>query len=87
VTHTLDAAWMLTKAFSYSGLVVALSGVAIFGWYFVRINAVAARGDTNEIPTESWRGHGAKRGMLVLAVGAGMQLASFIMAASLPSGP
>ena len=45
-----DAAWLLIKVLSYGGLAVALLGVAIFGWHFVRLNARAGRGDSGDIP-------------------------------------
>ena len=79
MTFLHDGAWILVKTLSYGGLAVALLGVAIFGWHFVRINARAGRGDTNEVPRESWRGRGATLGLKVLLTGAGMQVASFLL--------
>jgi hypothetical protein len=79
-----DLAWILIKTLSFGGLAVALVGVAIFGWNFVRINARAGRGDSGEIPRESWRGKGATLGLQLLALGVVMQIASFILSASLP---
>jgi hypothetical protein len=81
----LSAAWVLQKALSLGGLAVALAGVATFGWHFVRINAVAAQGDSNEIPPESWRGAGARYGLSILLAGLVLALASVILAAMLPS--
>jgi hypothetical protein len=80
----LSVAWLLHKTLSLAGLVIALAGVALFGWHFVRINAVAARGNTSEIPPESWRGTGARYGLLLLAVGVALALASVILGAILP---
>ena len=80
----LSAAWLLHKTLSLGGLAVALAGVAIWGWHFVRINALAARGDTSEIPPESWRGAGARYGLLLLAVGVALALASMVLGAILP---
>ena len=81
----LSAAWVLQKALSLGGLAVALTGVATFGWHFVRINAAAAQGDSSEIPPESWRGAGARYGLAILAAGVVLALASVILAAMLPS--
>ncbi len=81
----IAAAWVLQKTLSLGGLAVALAGVANFGWHFVRINALAARDDTGEIPPESWRGVGARYGLSILAAGVTLALASTILAAILPS--
>ena len=86
MTEFFRGAWILTEALSYGGLAVALAGVAIFGWYYVLINARAARVDMNKIPGKSWHGKGAKFGLWTLAVGLAMQLASFIVAAILRNG-
>ncbi len=80
----LDIAWLLVKILSYGGLAVALLGVAIFGWHFVRINARAGRGETSAVPAASWRGPGATLGLKILLLGAGLQVASFFLSAVLP---
>jgi hypothetical protein len=80
----LSAAWVLQKVLSLGGLLLALAGVATFGWHFVRINALAAQGDTNKIPPESWRGAGARYGLSILAAGVALAFASMILAAILP---
>lgn len=84
MTLILDAAWILVKTLTYGGLAVSLAGVAIFGWHFVRLNAVAAQGDSGDIPPESWRGPGARLGLMVLAGGAGLQLAAVMLASLIP---
>ena len=86
MTQYLAAAWLLQKILSLGSFAVALIGIAIFGWHFVRINALAAQGDTGEIPVESWRGRGAKCGLLILASGVVLTLASIVLAAILPGG-
>ena len=83
--HLIAAAWLLQKTLNVAGLAVALAGVATFGWHFVRINALAAQGETDEIPPESWRGRGAKFGLLILASGVVLTLASIVFAAILPT--
>ena len=80
----LDAGWILVKTLSWGSLTAILTGVAVFGWYFVRINASAARRDSNDIPPESWRGPGAIMGLCILAGGAGLQVAAIVIAALLP---
>jgi len=75
----------LQKALSIGGLLVALAGVATFRWYFCRINALAAQGDTSKIPPESWRGVGARYGLSIFAAGVALALISMVLAAMLPS--
>lgn len=84
MTLVLDIAWLLVKVLSYGGFIVCFAGVIIFGWYFVRLNARAARSDTAGIPREAWRGRGAMFGIRVLGFGAGMQIASIILSVALP---
>jgi hypothetical protein len=81
----LSAAWLLQKFMSFGGLAAALAGVATFGWHFCRINAVAAQGDSSQIPPESWRGPGARAGMAIFAAGIALAAASMVIGASLPS--
>ena len=80
----LDAAWLLVRILNWGSLVVELAGVTIFGWQFVRINAAAARTETNQIPHSSWRGPRAKQGFLIAVIGAVMQVVSIILATGLP---
>ena len=84
MAYFLDGAWMLVKTLSFGGFAVALAGVAVFGWYFVRINAQAVHNDTGAIPPEAWRGEGAIFGLKILATGAAMQIAAMVLAAILP---
>jgi hypothetical protein len=80
----LDAGWLLQKSLSFGGLAIALAGVATFGWYFVRINALAAQGDSNEVPPQSWRGPGARIGLMIFVTGVALAGASVVLAAMLP---
>ncbi len=85
MSFLIDAGWLLFKILSVCGLITALAGVAFFGWHFVRINAHAARGESGEVPSESWRGPGARLGLYILAGGVAMSVASMLLAAALPS--
>jgi hypothetical protein len=80
----LDAGWLLQRSLSLGGLVLALAGVAIFGWNFIRLNALVARSDSGAVPPEAWRGAGARFGYLIFAAGVTLAVASTILAASLP---
>jgi hypothetical protein len=83
VSTLLAAAWILQKILSVGGLLIALSGVATFGWFFVRSNAVAAQGESGAIPPESWRGTGPRYGLYLFAAGVGLAIASMLLAALL----
>ena len=80
----LSAFWHLQKIMSIGGLWTALAGVTIFGWHFVRLNALAAQGDGDEIPSASWRGRGATSGIAIFALGVLLAVASIILSANLP---
>jgi len=85
MTQLLTIAWLLQKGLSFAGLIFALAGVAVFGWHFVRINAAAARGETSDIPTESWRGTRAKQGATLFAAGVALVTSSILLTGLLPS--
>ncbi len=79
----LDIAWMFCGLLKYGGLAVALGGVVIFGWHFVRANARAARQTVDE-NTVAWGGPGAMLGVKVLAVGVAVQVVAFVLMLLLP---
>jgi hypothetical protein len=87
MTFALDAAWIFTKIFSYGGLATILAGVGVFGWHFVQINAAAGRSERNDIPPESWRGQGAKRGYQIMLGGAAIVIVAIVLANLLPGRP
>jgi hypothetical protein len=80
----LNFAWTFVGVLKFGGLVVALIGVAVFGWYFVRGNAQAARDDSNKVPSSSWRGPGPIFGAKILGFGIALQLLSVLLAVALP---
>ena len=55
MTLFLNFAWTFVGVLKFGGLAVALIGVAVFGWYFVRGNARAARDNADKIPSSSCR--------------------------------
>ena len=87
VGFTSNSAWALDGTLKYGGFIIALAGVAIFGWYFVRINARAALAERSDIPVKSWRGSGALFGAKIFALGIVVQVASFILGTMLPGSP
>jgi hypothetical protein len=80
----IEALWILVRVLTWGALAVALVGVVIFGLHFVRINAAAARRERNDIPASSWRGPRAKRGFVLIGIGAVMQIIAIILATVLP---
>jgi hypothetical protein len=84
MTFLIGGAWRLAQALNFGGIAVAVIGVAVFGWTFVKLNALAARGDTNSVPAASWRGRPARLGLLIFACGVGMQILGYVLAVLLP---
>jgi hypothetical protein len=84
MTLFLNFAWTFVGVLKFGGLAVALIGVAVFGWYFVRGNARAARGDCDKVPSSSWRGPGPILGTKILGVGIALQVLSVLLAGVLP---
>ena len=80
----LNAAWALYSVLKFAGLAIAIIGVAIFGWYFVRANARAAR-NADKNASIAWGGAGATVGLKVIAFGLAMQVTGFLLALVLPS--
>lgn len=84
MTLFLNFAWIFVGVLKFGGLAVALIGVAIFGWYFVRGNAQAAREDASTVPSSSWRGAGPIFGAKILGLGIALQILSVLLAVALP---
>jgi hypothetical protein len=80
----LSLAWMVVGVLKFGGLGVALIGVAVFGWYFVRGNAQAARSDSDKVPSSSWRGPGPIFGAKILGLGIALQVVSVLVVVALP---
>ena len=80
----LNFAWMFVGLLKFGGLAVALVGVAIFGWYFVRGNAQAARDNADKVPPSSWRGPGPIFGAKILGIGIALQILSVLVSVTLP---
>jgi hypothetical protein len=80
----LDLAWTLVAVLKYGGLAIALAGVAVFGWHFVRENAHSARDGSSEILPSSWRGPGPMLGAKMLVIGIILQILSVLLAVTLP---
>ena len=87
MNNILDVAWSLSAILKFGGIAVALAGVAIFGWYFVRANARAARNESEEGASVAWGGAGAKIGIKILGLGILLQIAAFLLAVVLPGRP
>ncbi len=82
--YILTAAWVLVAALKWSGLAIALAGVSIFGWYFIRANARAARKDSADVTVVAWGGAAARSGIKILVLGIMVQVVGFLLAMALP---
>jgi hypothetical protein len=80
MTHLLNGAWRLTETLNFGGIAVAILAVGLFGWTFIKLNAVAARGDSGSVPSASWRGKPALIAITMLACGIGMQALGYVLA-------
>jgi hypothetical protein len=78
--------WLLVTILRFSGLPLMFAGFAVFGVYFVRENALAARAGDGNIPASSWQGAGPKMAMAIFAMGAGMLFIAHLFAMYLPTG-
>lgn len=85
VPASLNLAWFLVFALKYSGLIVALSGVVVFGWYFVSGNAQAVLSGSEEVPRTSWRGRGPMTGAAIVGAGFILTLLAILLASTLPA--
>lgn len=87
----LDLAWMFCGLLKYGGLALALAGVVMFGWYFVRANAHAAKQDAHKQDGSEnaivWGGPRAMMGAKVIGLGLAVQLVAFVLMALLPGRP
>jgi hypothetical protein len=84
MTYFLDAAWTLVRILNFGSLLVAMAGVAIFGWNFVWTIAAAARVKNYEIPAASWWGPRARLGLVIIAAGFALQIVAITFATFLP---
>ena len=80
----LNDAWRFTQALNFGGVAVAVAGVGVFGWTFVKLNAIAARGETNTVPSNSWRGKPARLALVIFGVGVAMQVLGYTLGLMLP---
>ena len=64
---------------------MAMAGVGIFGFHFIRENGRSARKGQNAVPSRAWRGGGAIKGIRLLAYGALTIGGSVVVSFLLPS--
>lgn len=67
----------------FAGVVIVFAGVALFGVCFIGGHARAARGGT---VAASWRGPGCRKGIRIIATGACLLLAAYLIGLFLPDG-
>ncbi len=67
----------------FAGVIVIFAGVGLFGAYFIRGNGRSADG---RIPPSSWLGARPRKGMRIVALGAILLAAAFLISLFLPNG-
>ena len=76
-------AWILMTVLRFAGIIIVFAGVTLFGVFFIGANARATDG---RIPASSWKSAGSKKGIRIVALGAIMLLAAFIISLLMPNG-
>ena len=84
MSEIVNGAWRLTEVLHLGGVAVAVAGVGVFGWTFVKLNARAAKGETSNVPSGSWRGKPALLGYVIFAFGIAMQMFGYALGVLLP---
>jgi hypothetical protein len=84
MSQMINDAWRLTQALNFGGVAAAVMGVGVFGWTFVKLNALAARGETETVPSSSWQGKSARLAFIIFASGVAMQVLGYALGAMLP---
>ena len=79
----LHLAWIAMTVLRFAGIIVIFGGVTLFGVFFIGGNARATNG---RVPASSWKGAGPKKGMRIVALGALMLLAAFLISKFMPNG-
>lgn len=75
----------LSTLLKFGGAAMALAGLGIFGFYFIRENGRSARKGQNAVPSSAWRGNGPIKGLKLIACGALVIGASVAVSFLLPS--
>jgi hypothetical protein len=75
-------AWILITVLRFAGIIIVFAGVLLFGVFFIGGNA---RSKDGRVAASSWKGSGPKKGMRIIALGAVMLLAAFVVSLSMPN--
>ena len=70
-------------ALHFAGVIVIFAGVGLFGAHFIRGNGRSTNG---RVPRSSWLGAGPRKGMRIIALGAILLAAAFLISLFLPDG-
>ena len=81
------AALWLSTLLKFCGVAIAVAGVLMFGFHFIRENARSARRGESSVPSIAWRGEGPKKGARIIAAGALALTASLLVSLILPAMP
>jgi hypothetical protein len=85
MTSFFAAAWAISRVLSVAALLLAVAGVIIFGWNFVKLSARAGQRESRDIPSQAWAGRQAKIAYWIVGSGAVLLLTAIILANILPT--
>ena len=71
----------------FAGAAIAVTGVGIFGFYFIRDNGRSARRGENSVPAKAWRGAGPRKAAQIFAAGIFALTLSVLVSLILPGTP
>jgi hypothetical protein len=71
----------------FAGAAIAVTGVGIFGFYFIRDNGRSARRGESSVPAKAWRGPGPRKAARIFAVGISALTLSVLVSLILPRMP
>jgi hypothetical protein len=83
----LATASLISTLLKFAGAALAVTGVGIFGFYFIRDNGRSARRGENSVPAKAWRGAGPRKAARIFAAGVFALTLSVLVSLILPDTP
>lgn len=77
----------LSTFLKFAGAAIAVTGVGIFGFYFIRDNGRSARRGESSVPAKAWRGPGPRKAVRIFAAGVFALILSVLVSLILPGMP
>jgi len=83
----LYTASLISTLLKFTGAIIAMAAVGIFGFYFIRDNGRSARRGESSVPAKAWRGPGPRKAARIFAVGVSALMLSVLVSLILPAMP